>query len=121
MSVIKPKSTIVIGGIPYTLPIDEAKRLIGAINKESAPLRKAADAVIWFDWSNNDDDAVKAMNKLRDAVAGFPQRETLAGTELRVKELESALSELLDCYDASPTGRCLEARNAAQAALTKEK
>lgn len=31
-------------------------------------LRAAAERVCWFDWSSNDEDAVDAINALRDAL-----------------------------------------------------
>ncbi|EBY7415692.1 hypothetical protein D6J61_25750 [Salmonella enterica subsp. enterica serovar Alachua] len=35
-------------------------------------VRKAAEKVVWFDWSDNDDDAVKAVSDLRAALEGRP-------------------------------------------------
>jgi len=45
---------------------DEADRLA----RRNAELEKAAKAVVWFDWSDNDEDAVAAIAELRALAAG---------------------------------------------------
>ncbi len=41
----------------------------GSESAASTKLREAAEAVIWFDWSDNDADAVVAIDTLRAALA----------------------------------------------------
>ena len=38
--------------------------------RRNAELEKAAKAVVWFDWSDNDEDAVAAIAELRALAAG---------------------------------------------------
>jgi hypothetical protein len=40
-----------------------------SLERRNAALTRAAEAVVWFDWSGNDDDAVRAIEKLRAALA----------------------------------------------------
>ncbi|MCO7736394.1 hypothetical protein NJB95_07185 [Brucella intermedia] len=57
-------------------------------------VRKAAEHVVWFDWSDNDDDAVKAVSDLRSVLEGQPykcewqQRAETAETKLEAAEKE---------------------------------
>lgn len=37
-------------------------------------LRKTAEAVCWFDWSDNDDDAVAAIDNLRRLLLPLPKQ-----------------------------------------------
>ncbi|MEN5278122.1 hypothetical protein ABE527_14365 [Brucella sp. TWI432] len=39
---------------------------------EATKIRETAECVVWFDWSGNDDDAVKAVADLRAALEGKP-------------------------------------------------
>ncbi|OAE39681.1 hypothetical protein [Brucella intermedia] len=56
-------------------------------------VRVAAERVVWFDWSDNDDDAVKAVSDLRAVLEGKPykcewqQRAETAETKLAAAEM----------------------------------
>lgn len=52
----------------------EAIRSIPPSPVEGEGLREAASKVCWFDWSDNDEDAVRAMDELRAALS--PQSPT---------------------------------------------
>lgn len=50
---------------------DEYRRLqdlYELVRVENEKIRKCAEKVVWFDWSDNDDDAVKAIDELRKAL-----------------------------------------------------
>jgi hypothetical protein len=53
---------------------DEIDRL-RAENEKLLRVRAAADRVCWFDWSENDEDAVRAVAELRTALASAEKGE----------------------------------------------
>lgn len=72
-------------------------------------VRKAAEHVVWFDWSDNDDDAVKAVSDLRSALEGQPykcewqQRAETAETKLAASE--TLLQGIVAAWESLPGGR----------------
>ncbi|WP_247997713.1 hypothetical protein [Brucella tritici] len=72
-------------------------------------VRKAAEHVVWFDWSDNDDDAVKAVSDLRSALEGQPykcewqQRAETAETKLAASE--TLLHGIVAAWESLPGGR----------------
>ncbi|MBY3263903.1 hypothetical protein HFO15_19960 [Rhizobium laguerreae] len=61
----------------YALPLDQAPEFTNTsfhdlneahLRSKLEELRAAAEAVCWFDWSSNDDDAVAAIDRLRTVI-----------------------------------------------------
>jgi len=60
---------------PYFDYVDALEKEVVALRAHkiaAVALLDAADRVLWFDWSDNDHDAVKAIDGLRAAVAAIP-------------------------------------------------
>lgn len=49
---------------------DQIERQLAERDADLARVRAAAERVCWFDWSDNDDDAVRSVDDLRAALAG---------------------------------------------------
>lgn len=46
----------------------QLEREVDALMREKEELREAAKAVVWYDWSDNDEDAVRSIERLRALV-----------------------------------------------------
>lgn len=57
---------------PMLTDEDILRAEIARLKAADEKLRAAAKDVCWFDWSDNDDDAVEAIEKLRAALGGKP-------------------------------------------------
>lgn len=91
------------------LPIllHEAQPLLGVERQE---LRDAAEHVCWFDWSGNDEDAVKAVDDLRTVLAllphtGQPGKEEAFCTSCGASEPDWNAAR---AFDAEHTGQPVE-------------
>jgi hypothetical protein len=72
-------------------------------------LRAAAERVCWYDWSDNDRDAVQAIEALRKALASRPAPQAQIAEMTRLKDridhrLNNHLCEMKEGYDDSITG-----------------
>ena len=60
---------------PYFDYVDALEKEVVALRahkRAAVALREAATLVLWFDWSDSDDDAVKTIDGLRAAVGAMP-------------------------------------------------
>ena len=71
-------------------PIEDAALIVALRNafpaladavRQGERMRTAAERVVWFDWSNNDSDAVYAIEKLRQALAEEGRRNDMTPDE----------------------------------------
>ena len=65
--------------LPRPDPDEEVEVIVEelvSLRAEVERLRAAAEAVIWFDWSSNDPDAVEAIENLRSALTPARQERS---------------------------------------------